>query len=343
MIHCRALDRLILAAFFVVACVVPGLATEPVGTTSLTNEAVRFRVSESGYHVMHADDVEAVIVDNRAVDDAVLPGHRASYSGLAKITYPARGENLFVPSYAGLNFEHIHDGTTRNRKILFEPRHAANELRIVNERIAELYWPPTPTYALECCLRYELLADGVVELTIECIPRAKTFKRGYIGLFFASYIDQPESLDIHFKGVDRFKGDDGPNDTPRWIRGITPRHGQRSTHLAIGDDRTFSHDADFPLSLVFNRSNHRYSEPWYYGVSHSMAWLQVFRGSDNVRITQSPSGGGGGDPAWDFQYLIDDYKVDQLYRAVMRAIYLPMESPATMARVADEHRMAMEQ
>ena len=29
------------------------------------------------------------------------------------------------------------------------------------------------------------------------------------------------------------------------------------THLAMDDDRSFPHDPDFPLSLVFNESNHR--------------------------------------------------------------------------------------
>ena len=58
---------------------------------------------------------------------------------------------------------------------------------------------------------------------------------------------------------------------PAWIRGVTPAHGMLSTHLATDDDRTFARDPDFPLTLVFNRSQYRYAEPWYYGVSHGMA------------------------------------------------------------------------
>ena len=70
-----------------------------------------------------------MIVDNRAVDDAVLMKHRAGYSGVGSLTHAKRKVNLFVPDVAGLNFEHIHDGTTQDRKVLFEPRNAPMELR----------------------------------------------------------------------------------------------------------------------------------------------------------------------------------------------------------------------
>ena len=304
--------------------------------TTLSDPGIRFRVPEKPYVVLRRGDVEAVVVDNRAVDDEVLPGHRAGYSGLASLKHTKRAENIFVPSYAGLNFEHIHDGTLQDRKILFEPRNSPMELRVIDECTAELYQEPTPHYGLESCLRYRMLEDGAVEMTLECIPRARSFKHGYVGLFWASYINQPESLDIHFKG----HGVDEPT-ASRWIRGVTPAHGTFSTHLATNDRREFGRDADFPLTLVFNLSNYRYAEPWYFGVSHGMALVLMFRPQDEIRLSQSPSGGGEGNSAWDFQYMIPDYEVGRRYRMVMRAAYLPYDSAGQIEEATRGHREAL--
>jgi hypothetical protein len=304
--------------------------------TTLANRQIRYTVPESGYHTMQRGGVTATIVDNGAVDDDTLTGHRAGYSGVASLTHTNRAGNLFVPNYAGLNYEHIHDGTSQDRDILFEPRRAPMELRVVNKHTVELYQAPSPTWKLESVLRYEMLKDGTIEMTLECIPRAKTFRNGYIGLFWASYIHQPESLDIHFRGTDR----DGDSNA-KWIRGVTPSHGVLSTHVSKKDRRDFKHDAEFPLTLAFNNSKHFYSEPWYYAVSHKMAFIQMFRPQDQIRLTQSPSGGGKGNPAWDFQWFIPDYKVDQLYRMVMRAQYVPLESPEQIQRVSQENRTAL--
>ncbi len=316
------------------------LAVGADGRTTLTRSDITYDVPASGYHVLQRSGVRAVVVDNRAVDDATLTGHRAGYSGVASLTHKKQSHNCFVPAYAGLNYEHIHDGTTQDRDVLFEPRRAPMELRVINLHTVELYQAPTPTWKLESVLRYEMLDDGVIEMTLECIPRAKTFRNGYIGLFWASYINQPESLDIHFRGRDV---DADENSPVRWIRGITPKHGVLSTHLAPDDRRTFKHDDDFPLSLVYNRSKHRYEKPWYFGVNHGMAFVQMFRPADQVRLTQSPSGGGQGNPAWDFQFLIDAYEVGGCYQMVMRAMYVPYESPEQIERVSRPHRIALGQ
>jgi hypothetical protein len=307
------------------------------GRTTLSDPSIRYSVPEKAYAVLARGDVEAVVVDNRAVDDAVLPGHAAGYSGLAVLRHARRRENLFVPAYAGLNFEHIHDGTVQPEAILYEPRKAAMELRRISEHVVELYQKPTPHWGLESCTRYEMLPDGAIEMTFECIPRRRSFRNDYIGLFWASYIHRPEWKAIYFPGRP-VQGDA----TSALIEAISPAHGVRATHLATDDQREFARDENFPLSLIFNHSEVRYDEPWYYGLSHNMAFVQIFRSRDQVRFAQSPSGGGNGNPAWDFQMFISDYEVGRLSTLVMRVLYVPFESPEQIRRAVEPHRLALE-
>jgi len=299
--------------------------------TSLGNTSVRYTVPDKPYVVLQHGGLEVVVVDNRAVDDVVLPGHRAGYHGIASLRHVQQPRNLFVPAYAGLNFEHIHDGTVKPREVLFEPRHAPMELRVLNNRAAELYQAPTPHWDLESCMRYELLDDSIIEFTFECVPRRDTFTNGYVGLFWASYIDRPESLDIHFRGLSQ-----GAEANAGWLRGVTPAHGTLATHRAQDDQREFPHAAAFPLELPFGFSRLRYAEPWYFGVCRGMALVQMFRAQDAVRLTQSPSGGGSGCPAWDFQWFIEKPRVGQRYQLVMRVAYMPVKGSGEEASVRDQ-------
>ena len=301
--------------------------------TSLGNTSVRYTIPEQGYVMLKRGDLEVVVVDNRAVDDAVLPGHRAGYHGIASLRHVKQLRNLFVPAYAGLNFEHIHDGTAKPRQVLFEPRYAPVQLRVLNDRTAELYQGPTPYWGLESCMRYELVDGEVLEMTFECVPRRETFTNGYLGLFWASYIDHPESLDIHFRGFDQGAGSEAD-----WLRGVTPAHGSLATHRAHDDQREFPHEAAFPLGLPFGFSRSRYAEPWYFGVCRGMAFVQMFRAHDGVRLTQSPSGGGSGCPAWDFQWFIEKPRVGQRYQLVMRVGYVPVNGPGDAAQVREQIR-----
>lgn len=310
------------ALFLAVAALMPGQPpAAPPALTSLSDPKVKYTVPKKPYVLLKHGDLEAVIVDNSAVDDGVLVKHRAGYSGVAELRHAKQPRNVFVPGIAGLNFEHIHDGTTHPNDVLFEPRRAKMELRVIDGRTAELYQPPTPTWHLESCARYRLLDGDAIEMTFECVPRKAVFKNGYVGLFWASYMDQPDSTDIHFHGT----ADGGK--TVAWRTGRTPSHGVEAVHPAVGEKREWKHDADFPLTLVFNRSKLRYAEPWYVGTSRGMAVVPIFRPADGILFTQSPSGGGGKDrPAWDFQWYLDDYKVDRRYQMVMRLLYTPTKA-----------------
>ena len=300
---------------------VPTLARPP-GVTSLTNKSVKYNVPTSHTVTVRRGPVEAVFVDNAAVG-----AHRAGYNGIASLTHKARPENVFVPDYAGLNFELIYDGSVEPREVLFEPRRAPMELRVINKHTVELYQEPTPNWKLESCTRFRVEKDGIIRMTFECIPRARMLRYEYIGLFWASYIHQPESGAIHFLGR---KSGGGPVE---WIETVSPRHGVDSTHPWENDHRKFERDAKFPSDFMAFSNATPYSEPFYYGVSHGMACVFLFRREDMVRITKSPSGGGQGNPAWDFQWMIPDFELDKAYGFEMQFAYVPFENPEQIRKL----------
>jgi hypothetical protein len=304
--------------------------------TSLTNFDVKYRVVPDGIVRLKRGPIELVLVDNQAhqIDDA--PNHRAGYNGIAVLKHERQPRTLFVPEVAGLNFEHIHDGTTGGLVEKFEPRIFPMQLRRIDDATFELHQPPTGIFQLESCGRYRLLADGTIEYTFECIPRADTFRRKFIALFWASYIHQPEDMSIHFLGREATASGEA-----KWINGVTPEHGVEATHPPV--DTTFfpNVDADFPLKLVTGRSRYVTTSNWYYGVCRGMALLQVFRPRDRIWLAQSPSGGGKGNPAWDFQWFVPEAAVGQAYGFVMRAAYVPYESPEQIRRLAEQIQREM--
>jgi hypothetical protein len=301
----------------------------------LTNPDVRYKVADERYVVLKRNGYKAIIVDNSAVDTADLPGHRAGYNGLASLTHLDQTENVFVPSYAGLNFEHIHDGTTAGLVEKFEPRKFPMQLRVIDEFTVEVYQPPTGNWQLESCGRYAILPDGVIEYTFECIPKVNHYARDFIGLFWASYIHQPEDKSIFFKGSADNEG------SMKWINAVTPSHGVASTHRPDRSVQLPPVDPDFPLTLVNHPSDYVVSDPWYYGVSRGWALVQMFRKQDQIWIAQSPSGGGKGNPAWDFQWFIRKPKAGQSYGFVMRIAYLPYVSAEQIESRVQRHLSAL--
>src|SRR4051794_12840048 len=162
------------------------LAAERV--TSLTNKSVAFSVPKEPFVVLKRGDIAATVVDNDAIEVPGLAPRRRGYSGVAVLKRGNQDNNPFFP--VGLNFEHIHDGTLAVDKERFEPRAFPMELRKIDEHTVELYQAPTPNWKLESCGRYQILEDGTIEYTFECISRAELFKNKYIGLFWASYIKE---------------------------------------------------------------------------------------------------------------------------------------------------------
>src|SRR3954469_13921372 len=174
-------------------------------------------------------DLTAVIGDN-----AEGPNHRAGYNGVWSLIHKAEPTNLFMPTVAGLNFEHIFDGdkidTDNSGKIFFEPRRAPMAFRKLSATEAELHQPPTPTFHLESWTRFTFREPDVIDVSFRFKAHQHAFRRDYLGLFWANYVNAPEDKSLYFRGG-KF-----------WQQHCTPAHNVQSTvrHSADNFDLTFN-------------------------------------------------------------------------------------------------------
>jgi hypothetical protein len=327
----------VIHAILLAASLVAADPAAPEKVTTLTDTSIRFTEPKQNFVEMERSGVRIVVADNSALDEGRAKGHRAGYNGLAFLERVDKPGNLFVPSVAGLNFEHIHDGTAAVNKEKFEPRVAPMKLRVIDAFTVEVHQPPTPNWQLESSGRYRLLPDGAIEYSFECIPRADTFRQKWMGLFWASYIQEPEDKAIHFLG----RAADEPKSAARWLKTTSPEHGVDATHPPAGPLPELKFDADFSLTLANHRSRYVHAESWYYGVSHGQAYVQMFRPSDRIWFAQSPTGGGAKNPAWDFQWFVQSPRVGQSYSFVMRAAVVPFESREQLEKAMTPHLMAL--
>jgi hypothetical protein len=267
---------------------------------------------------LSAGDLQAVFAGN-----GEFPGHRAGYNGVVFLRHRADSTTLFMPPAAGLNLEHIYDGQKwwEPREALFEPRTSPMEIERIAPDTVLLHQPPTSLHKLESWTRFTVTAPNYVDMEFTCIPRAETFDRGYLGLFWASYINTAVGKEYYFIG--RRKGEE----KNRWIAFISPEHNVNSTVRWVDDTRNPTFSENYPPRLFNNYFDYGYSYPFYYGRRGGMVYILMFDQTGPVRFSHSPSSGGpvspGTYPAWDFQYLIYGCRVGQQYGFKARLVYKP--------------------
>jgi hypothetical protein len=264
-------------------------------------------------------DLTAVIGDNEACGE-----HQAGYNGIHRLVHRTEPVPLFVPAVCGFNLEHIFDGDQElrdagvegeSRQLFFEPRKAPMSFRRLSESEAELYQPPTPTFQLASWTRFRLAAPHYIDFSFRCRPTRDVFRNGYIGLFWASYINAPEDKSMYFRGGQR------------WQQLCTQQHYRDSTVVPRDDNLDLTFTPRLPNALYKSLSPLRFDEPFFYGLFRQHILIVMFEDSAGLRLTHSPSGGGTNtemqttNPAWDFQFIIPTYEPMREYGFRARAVY----------------------
>jgi hypothetical protein len=264
--------------------------------------------------------------------------HGAGYNGIWFLADSKEAANSFVPAYAGVNLEHYFDARAERPKdqVLFEPRHAAMDVTRINERTVELHQPPTPVYGVESWTRFEVKEPYYTDFSCRLVPTKDVFKGGFMGVFWASYMNAPEDKSIYFLAPG------ATLDKPRWVQFCTQQHDRDSTVCQKHDDADIRFEAS--ATALFNSiSALRFTEPFFYGRVRDKVLIYIFQPNPGLRFAHSPSGGGmtedGQDtcPAWDFQLIVPDYKVGSEYGISGRVVLKPWVSRADVLAEAAKY------
>ena len=291
-----------------------------VGAASLLHSSLRAAPPDSplGHATLKAGDLTAVVGDNSAEGE-----HHAGYNGVWSLCHAAGTRSVFVPAVAGLNLEHIVTGEhLEDGKLFYEPRNSPMSLTQLSESEAELHQLPTPTFHVESWTRFRLVAPHYLDMGFRFVAHQPVFPRGYLAMFWASYINAPADKSMYFLG-----GLNGQKN--QWTQFCTQWHNDQSTVRHRDDMFEMTFPAGGRDTLFKSLSQFRYDEPFFYGNFDDLMWLVMFARTAGIRLTHSPSGGGANaalqttNPAWDFQFLVEKPEVMKEYSFRMRTVLRP--------------------
>lgn len=258
-------------------------------------------------------DLKAVFIDNSAYGDQ----HRSGYNGISELYHKDQDSTLFVPFYAGVNLEHIFGGDSLVS--LFEPRREPMFIEKLSSDKVMLHQPETKLSHVESWTTFEMVDPHYIDVDFRFIVHDdELYNHGYIGLFWASYMNSPEVLGINFKGKKI-----SSNNKSKWLYAYSKKHGVNGSHISDHDNLNPYMAPNFNVGLAVEISDDIFTEPYYYGRFHNMVFAYLFNEPKEgfIRFTKSPSGGGDGNPAWDFHYILPDFEVGKEYSINLRVVY----------------------
>ena len=260
----------------------------------------------------------------RIGDNSEYPGHDAGANGIQRLRSVHDDSDLFVPYRSGCNFQHIFDGDNYDDAWTFEPRNAPMEFKYLAENECELYQPPTPNWGLESWTNYTILDPYYIDIKFKCRPHKDIFKFGYLGIFWSSYMNGPENKNIHFWSYEPIMK------KHHWMSFGTQFHNRDSSVRSIKCNYDLKvREIENNLRLYASISPARYYLPFFFGRNREMVYALLFpeEREEHIRFAHSPLGGAFHkypdflNPAWDFHYIIPDYRVGETYTINYRVVY----------------------
>lgn len=309
-----------------------------------------------------AEEFNPKIGYSTPVENAVLVGtvhenvSNAKHSGsgfnpLCLREFPAH--NLFRDDYVGLNFEHIFNGTAKDKDLaMFTPRKDRCRLEVHDRQSLSLHWEARDSaWAMDCSMRYTLRENGV-DMAFSATPRDDRFPLGFAALMWASYMGRTRERPIHFYGTENGReqwvsfGEDAGDDF------------EKGTVAYAGVDPLPFEEGAQILNLVESTTK-RFLLPFYYGVidcdgdlgtsEDARLYVMMFDQREPIRfalwnfIQDEAKQPDPHSPAWDWQYVIRQPRVGQTYGYRARMEVLPLTEAELLKREYESWLNALDQ
>lgn len=241
-------------------------------------------------------------------DNTETPDRRAGMNGVV-IRHRLDSQPLFAPGLAGLNFEHVFDGQQDERELHFEPRRAECTLeRLEDGSGVTLIWPPMPQWGLAARITMRAVEPDMIDAEYVFTPIQRGGKGDLLGVFFADYMNQPAELGYRFWGREVGGGEE------HVIGYASPEHGTESTHRWADEPAYPPMGAISAHWMYASFSRYVFTRPYFWGEVRGVTAVWMFDPPEGLRIAHSPSGGGTGNPAWDYIFLMPGCVVGRAYR-----------------------------
>lgn len=265
----------------------------------------------------------AYIADNRAHGI-----HRKGYNGVASLIPHDYGNNIFVPRYAGLNYETISlTGLAPyidTHKSKFEPRAEPMSIASHDDTTVVLEQPATSHGHVSARITYRIEEACYLHQRIELTFHKRFCPEDEPNIFsslWASYIHEPRDRYVYLQRPDAR----GPLD--RWVGLTREDHGAPDydirnlpdQEIAAGEHLSRMHTSEPVDDKRRQRIENevRSSLSFYYGFcTDDLTFLMMFGQPDRVRLAYSPNGGGKApewSPAWDYVLRLDNAQIDRTY------------------------------
>ena len=270
------------------------------------------------------------------LDNAGNAGHDGGgFNFLQHAAYP--GKSIFRDGMVGLNFEHIFNGDKYDNDIsMFTPRRDPNYLvKHPGGKSGTLVWPAeSSSWDVDCAMTYTFVEPDAIDMKFEATPREGQWPHGYLAFMWASYMNRTAERSIHFQSFSDGEftwqtfGEDTDNEQGFETGTITQANRPNLRY----------HEGSKSLNIIEHPTK-RFARSFYYGLldgdhdltttNDRLAYIVMLEPGAHMRfalwnfIKDNNGNPDPHSPAWDWQYIIVNPKVDQTYGYRMRVVITP--------------------